>query len=156
VCMPSQALAFSSWFEEFTQKNGEEASRQAAEREAKERETRERETKEREVAAQHTTEEAEQQQRVKEEAQHAANEAAERENKAREASECIVPSMAGDSLATASNTLRRAHCRLGKVTRSGGRRGLMVVTKQSYKRGTRLAQGAKVAVSLGPKRTRGN
>jgi flagellar biosynthesis component FlhA len=149
VSMPSPALALSSWFEEFSRTNAEETAKQASEHETKERETRERET-----AARHATEEAEQQQKAKEEAQRAANEVIEREEKAREASGCVVPSVAGDSLNTASNTLRSAHCRLGKVTRPRGIRGPMVVTRQSYKHGTRLAQGTAVAVSLGRKRRR--
>jgi beta-lactam-binding protein with PASTA domain len=148
-CAPSPALAFSSWLEEATKKNAEEVAKKAAEREAQERE----------AAAHHATEEAEHQQKAKEEeAQHAANEAAERERQAKEteAAECVVPSVAGDSLNAASNSLRKAHCQLGKVTRPHNHNGPVVVIKQSYKRGTRLAPGATVAVSLGAKPRRGH
>jgi hypothetical protein len=152
---------------------GSEWSREQNEREAKEVAAREvaREAKEHEAVAQHATEEAEHKQKASEQAaneqknseaatQHAGAvemERAEQEQKARElaASQCAVPSLTGDSLKTASTALSRAHCRLGKVTRSHSHHGVLVITRQSYKRGARLAQGALVAVSLGPKPRRG-
>ncbi len=65
--------------------------------------------------------------------------------------QCVVPSLAHDSLAVASKSLRKARCRLGKVTHPRGHDGVLVVTAQGYKRGTKLAQGTAVAVVLGPK-----
>lgn len=153
-CAPSPALALPTWFEEFGPKNAEEVSKKAAEREAQERET----------AAEHAAEEAqlkaneEAQRKVKEEEAQRASEAAQKERQAKEAesSECVVPSVTGDLLNAASNALRKAHCRLGRVTRPRSHHGVVVVTKQSHERGTRLAAGAVVAVTLGTKPRRGH
>jgi beta-lactam-binding protein with PASTA domain len=68
---------------------------------------------------------------------------------------CHVPKLAKLSLAKAKAALKKANCKLGKVTRpkKRGRRKLpALIVKKSYpKAGTELAAGAKVAVKLGPK-----
>jgi PASTA domain len=55
---------------------------------------------------------------------------------------CVVPKLKGKSLEDAKKALRKAHCRLGKVTGSGH------VKHQSRKRGPDLAAGTKVGVVL--------
>jgi hypothetical protein len=79
---------------------------------------------------------------------------AEKQRQAKEvaATQCVVPSLMGDSLKAATSAFGKVHCRLGKVTRPRSHHGSIVVTRQGYKRGARLAQGTLVAVSLGPKR----
>lgn len=65
---------------------------------------------------------------------------------------CIVPSLTRRSLSSARSSLRRAHCLLGRVRRPHYHRGALVVTRQSAPRGAKLADGAAVAVALGPSR----
>jgi beta-lactam-binding protein with PASTA domain len=69
---------------------------------------------------------------------------------------CVVPSLRDDSLGVAQKALRKAHCKLGKVSRPRTHHGALVVTGQSPKSGKKLASGAAVAVTLGSsKATRG-
>lgn len=70
---------------------------------------------------------------------------------------CKVPKLTNLTLGRARTALKRAHCKLGKVAyprarhgRRASRRGL-VVRRQSRKPGTKLANGAHVNVTLGPK-----
>ncbi len=61
----------------------------------------------------------------------------------------LVPSLADESLAAARRSLHAAHCTLGKVSRSHGRRGALVVRSQSPGHGRMLASEAAVEVRLG-------
>ncbi len=61
---------------------------------------------------------------------------------------CIVPSLKGDRVGTARRVLARAHCRLGKVRRPRRYRGVLRVARQGSERGTKLADGASVSVTL--------
>jgi len=63
---------------------------------------------------------------------------------------CVVPSLKGDTLNTARRALTRHHCRLGKVHRPHHRRGTLLVIAQSPQHGRKLADGALIAVTLGP------
>ena len=68
---------------------------------------------------------------------------------------CVVPRLRGLTLKRAKRRLRRARCRLGKVRRPKSRRlrrRKLVVKKQSPRPGARRANGARVKVTLGPKR----
>ncbi|MDQ2980776.1 MAG: PASTA domain-containing protein [Actinomycetota bacterium] len=63
--------------------------------------------------------------------------------------ECVVPRLKGKQLAAAKKLLRRAHCRLGKVTRKQVLRGKTGrVLSQKPKAGTRKPAGFKVRVVL--------
>ena len=62
---------------------------------------------------------------------------------------CTVPALRGHSLKAVKDALRRNHCRLGRVTLPHDRKHARVVVRQSRKPGTRLPQGAKVAITLG-------
>jgi hypothetical protein len=78
----------------------------------------------------------------------------ERESNARQ---CVVPSLKGDSLAKARSVLRKAHCRLGKVSRPGGRyQGDLVVIRQRIAHGRRLPNHTPVAVTLGVRASHGS
>jgi hypothetical protein len=61
---------------------------------------------------------------------------------------CIVPSLLGHGLADARRLLGVAHCRLGHVTTSRGHRGALVIGAQHPRRGTRMALGSSVSVTL--------
>ncbi|MGE4425970.1 MAG: PASTA domain-containing protein [Solirubrobacteraceae bacterium] len=64
---------------------------------------------------------------------------------------CVVPRLAGLTLTAARTRLKKARCRLGKVTRrkvSGGRKVGRVLTQRT-KAGKRLAVGAHVRVTIG-------
>ena len=66
------------------------------------------------------------------------------------AARCVVPRLAGRTLASATRALKAAGCRLGRVRRvhaRTSRRGLVV--SQSPAPGRRLSAGAKVNVSVG-------
>ena len=69
------------------------------------------------------------------------------------APQCLVPSLKGDSLSKARTVLRKAHCRLGKVTRARtthtARHAAEVVVRQDPARGKRRANSTKVAVTIG-------
>jgi hypothetical protein len=79
-------------------------------------------------------------------AQHAA---AERDAAEAAAARCVVPSLVDKSLSAARRSLHVAHCTLGKVSRSRGRRGTLVVKSQSPGHGKMLAGEAAVDVTLG-------
>lgn len=65
---------------------------------------------------------------------------------------CVVPSLTGGSLAAAQHAVARAHCGLGKVKAPRREHGSLVVVGQSARHGSRLASGARVAVTLAAKR----
>jgi PASTA domain len=64
---------------------------------------------------------------------------------------CIVPKLAGSTLALAAKMLARAHCKLGTVTQPKPKPKTgttLIVSSSSPTVGTRLASGAKVNVKL--------
>jgi hypothetical protein len=64
--------------------------------------------------------------------------------------ECVVPNLAGDQLAAVKESLKTAHCELGKVSHKKTRRGKRTrVVGQSPKAGTREPYGSKVGVTIG-------
>jgi hypothetical protein len=65
--------------------------------------------------------------------------------------QCIVPTLKGLPLAFAKRLLKAAHCALGKVTPKKARRRSQVgkVLSQKTRAGKALAQGTKVAVTVG-------
>jgi hypothetical protein len=68
---------------------------------------------------------------------------------------CVVPKVLGKTVAAATTAIRRAHCRLGKITRVPSIRSKIgKVLRQSPTAGRRLANGTKVnlAVGRGPAR----
>jgi hypothetical protein len=65
---------------------------------------------------------------------------------------CTVPSLKGDSLAVALRALLKAHCGLGTVSRPHKHHRALIVNAQKVRAGRELAQGAAVAVRLGPVR----
>jgi hypothetical protein len=83
-------------------------------------------------------------------------EAVERENAQAEVQKttpprCVVPSLKGDTLTKARRALNKAHCRLGKVAQSRGRRnGKILVTHQQFPPRRQLSDGTRVGVTLGP------
>jgi hypothetical protein len=140
------------WVLEGAEREAKEAPRLEEEREAKAKEEAERPAKEAAARAAHERE-------VREAGERAGREAAERERLAKEqiakqaaAAMCHVPSLKGDSLAAARRALSKAHCKLGKVSKSRGHHKTLVVSSQSAKSGKTLADGAAVAVKLGPAR----
>jgi beta-lactam-binding protein with PASTA domain len=63
---------------------------------------------------------------------------------------CVVPKVLGKTVAGATKALRRAHCRLGKVTRVPSIRSKIgKVLRQSPRAGRRLASGSKVSLAVG-------
>jgi hypothetical protein len=68
---------------------------------------------------------------------------------------CVVPRLAGKTLARARSALRAADCAVGKVTRprvrKGKRPGPLVVKSSTPAAGETLAAGSKVDLKLGPK-----
>jgi hypothetical protein len=134
------------WVGEGAAGSASEAPEREAERAAKHKEEEERPAKE-------AAERAAQEREIREMGERVGREAAEQERAATKefAAMCRVPSLKGDSLARARSALSKAHCRLGKVVRSGsGQKGLVIVG-QSRRRGTRLTHRAAVAVRLGPR-----
>jgi len=151
---PSQPYlsGLSLWVIEGAEREANEAPRLEEEREAKAKEEAERPAKEAAARAAHERE-------VREAGERAGREAAERERLAKEqiakqaaAGMCHVPSVKGDSLAAARRALGKAHCKLGKVSRPRGHHKTLVVTSQGAKSGKTLADGAAVAVKVGPAR----
>ena len=65
--------------------------------------------------------------------------------------QCIVPKLKGLTVAFAKRLLGAAHCALGKVTKKKARRRSQVgkVLSQKTRAGTALAQGTRVAVTVG-------
>jgi beta-lactam-binding protein with PASTA domain len=62
----------------------------------------------------------------------------------------VVPKVVGLTLTRAKARIRKAHCRSGKVTRKYSSRRLRNhVLKQSPRRGTRLANGGRVNMTVG-------
>jgi len=68
---------------------------------------------------------------------------------------CIVPKLAGKTLARARTALQAAHCRVGKVHRpkhkKGKRLGPLVVKSSKPSARTTLAAGSSINLRLGPK-----
>jgi hypothetical protein len=68
---------------------------------------------------------------------------------------CIVPKLAGKTLARAKTAIKAAHCSVGKVhkpkRRNGKKRGSLVVKSSSPPAGKTLKAGSKVNLRLGPK-----
>jgi hypothetical protein len=68
---------------------------------------------------------------------------------------CIVPKLAGKTLARAKSALQTAHCSVGKVQRpkhrKGKRLGPLVVKSSKPSAGTTLAAGSSINLRLGPK-----
>lgn len=62
--------------------------------------------------------------------------------------QCVVPSLAGHTLAGARRLLAQAHCKLGRVTYPHRRHALLRVARQTPARGSRLPDGTAVAVRL--------
>jgi hypothetical protein len=62
---------------------------------------------------------------------------------------CVVPRVAGKTLAAAKAALRRAGCTVGKVTRTRSPRRAGKVLTQRTKPGTRAKGGTKVALVVG-------
>jgi hypothetical protein len=133
------------WVLEGAEREAKEAPRLEEEREAKAKEEAERPGKEAAARAAHERE-------IREAGERAGREAAEREHLAEQASAvaCLVPSLKGDSLGAARSALSKAHCKLGKVSKTRGHHKTLVVSGQSAKSGKTLADGAAVAVKLGP------
>jgi PASTA domain len=69
--------------------------------------------------------------------------------------QCIVPKLAGKTLARAKSALRAANCAVGKVTkpkaRKGKKPGPLVVKSSKPSAGTTLEAGSKVNLRLGPR-----
>jgi virginiamycin B lyase len=61
---------------------------------------------------------------------------------------CAVPKLKGMTLGNARTALAKAHCTLGKVTKPRHRHGKLVVSSTKPGAGSKLANGAKVAVKL--------
>ena len=66
---------------------------------------------------------------------------------------CVVPRLAGESLARATRRLKAAHCRLGKVRRPRSR-AEMVVESSTPRAGRHERNGARVALRMRVKRAR--
>jgi hypothetical protein len=137
------------WNIEGARRAAEEAPRLEAERQARQREAEAR-------AATEAAERARRESESREAGELAGREAAAREAAAREAAarrlRCVVPHLGGDSLAAARRALAKAHCSLGKVTWPRAYHGRLVVGKQGVRRGRKLADAAKVSVTLRPAR----
>lgn len=161
VTSPTAASAYVE--AEYLQEFGQEEDRRSVEREkAREAEAaasvQRKQEEERAVAAAQERS-AREEREAREQEERSEREAVEQRVAAREAhearaDECVVPAVMGDSLSVAGKALRHAHCTLGKVSRSRAYRGRLVVVGESRRTGTRLPEGATVAVKLGrPKPT---
>jgi hypothetical protein len=63
---------------------------------------------------------------------------------------CLVPRVVGMSLAKARSRIRRAHCRLGSISRMSSRRAAKGrVLRQAVKPGRKLRAGARVNLIVG-------
>jgi hypothetical protein len=151
---PGQPMlrGLSLWVIEGAEREANEAPRLEEEREAKAKEEAERPAKE---AGARAAKERE----VREAGERAGREAAERERLAKEqsakqaaAAMCRVPSLKGDSLVAARRALGKAHCKLGKVSKPRGHHKTLLVIGQGARSGKTLANGAAIAVKLGPAR----
>jgi hypothetical protein len=65
---------------------------------------------------------------------------------------CKVPRLTGHTLRHAKSLLSKAHCTLGRVTRSRHAAAKLVVRHQSHTAGARLTASMKVNLTLGPAR----
>ncbi len=136
-----------SWNGEGGKRAEEEASRLAAEEQAKKKEEEERPAKE-------AAERAAKERAIREAGERAGREAARREllTKSASVTVCLVPSLKGDSLAVAHTALRKAHCKLGKVTRPHRHQAPLIVTSQSHPKGADLPGDTAIAIQLGARR----
>jgi PASTA domain len=64
------------------------------------------------------------------------------------AARCVVPKLAGKTLAATRKALAKAHCKLGKVTRKRSKGKVGVVVAQKPKAASRLPAGSHVSVVL--------
>jgi hypothetical protein len=138
------------WLKEFNEQNAKEVAEKAAAREKTEHEAATKaanEAAERKVAEERQQREAAERQQA--EATKQAEEAAQRQSNEAAAKQCVVPSLKGDSVTSARKALGKAHCRLGKVKTPHGAHGLLVVTGQSVKSGSKRPSGTAVTVTLG-------
>jgi beta-lactam-binding protein with PASTA domain len=63
---------------------------------------------------------------------------------------CVVPRVVGMSLAKARSKIRRAHCRVGSISRTSSRRATKGrVLAQAVKPGRKLRPGARVNLIVG-------
>jgi hypothetical protein len=131
----------SLWVIEGAERAAKETPRIEAEEVARKKEAEERPVKE-------AAERAAKEHAIWEAGERAGKEAAERAALAH-APRCVVPRLKGDSLAAARRALGAAHCRLGRLSEPRHHRGRIVVVKQSVRRGSRLAGGSRVALTLG-------
>jgi hypothetical protein len=146
---PSQAE------KQFAERYAKESAEQQVRENAERREREAKAAEEKRAAEERPQREAEER-KQREALQHREEaERAEKEAKEAAASKCVVPSLEGDSLASARRALRAAHCKLGRVTAPRGRHGTLVVNAQSPKHGTKHPAGTTVSVTLGPRRSRG-
>jgi cytochrome c peroxidase len=70
--------------------------------------------------------------------------------KARRVTRCVVPRLTGHTLTGAKRMLKRAHCRLGHVTRAASHGRRLVVRAQAPKARSRHRAGAHVRLTLRP------
>jgi virginiamycin B lyase len=68
--------------------------------------------------------------------------------------QCVVPKLKGKTLAQARAALKKAHCSLGKVKKPKHSHGTLHVSSSKPAAGKKLANGAKVAVTLAARRRR--
>lgn len=67
---------------------------------------------------------------------------------------CIVPALKGDTLRAARRAIDEAHCRLGEIHETPRHRGMLMVVGQSQRHGVKLADGAVIALTVRPSRSR--
>jgi hypothetical protein len=84
----------------------------------------------------------------------AANGEGERTTHTQTTTRCIVPRLVGDRLPAARRALAHAHCTLGKVRRRHSHNGTLIVARQEFKAGTRLARRTPIGVTLAPAKKR--
>lgn len=116
----------------------------AEERKATEERKTSEERSQREAAERQQHEEAERAKAQHEEETGQAGEAA------ATAKQCVVPALKGDTLMQARQALRRAYCKLGRVTAPPHGHGRHVVTRQGLRAASKHPAGTAVAVTLGP------
>jgi hypothetical protein len=61
---------------------------------------------------------------------------------------CVVPKLRGRKLAGAKRALRRAHCRLGHVSRRRSKKPVGTVLHQGRRAGTKLPRGTRIAITV--------
>ncbi len=160
LAVPVAAGAYSAEGSKPVEETLEREAKEATERRAKEKtaEQQEKENvehneREARVAEERKTAEERQAaaaaQRRHEEIEHAE---AEGERRGREAanSQCLVPSLKGDTLTQARRALGGAHCKLGHVTWPPRGHGRHVVRRQGLRVGSKHPAGTAVAITLGP------